>query len=165
MLASLLMMAAAAAACPVEQAEYRLRDQPATSLRFIARDTGPDWPSDLLARIDVAGSGHRYWWLPWDGGSDGRQHLASTRDPAAPGWASPNPDDGGTRTLGNVDYIATDADYRLLERVPRQGDAAPAHILLPDLGEALWYRRDPAHVADGDRVARQFFDFSRCAAR
>lgn len=49
MLASLLMMAAAAAACPVERAEYRLRDQPATSLRFIARDTAPDWPSGLRA--------------------------------------------------------------------------------------------------------------------
>ncbi len=165
MLTGLSMLAATAAACPVERAEYRLRDQPATSLRFIARDTGPDWPSGLLARIDVAGSGHRYWWLLWSGGSDGRQHLASTRDPATPGWIPPRPDDGGARPLGDVDYIAADADYRLLERMPKQGDAAPAHILLSDLDEALWYRRDPADAASGDRAVRQFFDFSGCAAR
>lgn len=166
MLTGLLMLAATAAACPVERAEYRLRDQPATSLRFIARDTGPDWPSGLLARIDVAGSGHRYWWLPWNGGSDGQQHLASTRDPDSPGWVPPGLDgDGKARPLGDVDYIATDAAYRVLESVPKQGEAAPAHSLLPGLDEALWYRRDAADAASGDRVVRQFFDFSGCTAR
>lgn len=161
----LWMLAMTVSACPAEQAGYRLRDAPGVTLQFVARDTGVEWPSNLLVRIDVAGSGHRYWWLPWNGGSDGRQHLASVRDPDGPGWVPPGMDDGKARPLGDVDYIATDAACRVLGNVPRQGEAAPAHILLPDLDEALWHRRNAADAASGDRVGRQFFDFSGCAGR
>ncbi|MEE7559737.1 hypothetical protein HH299_08520 [Xanthomonas sp. Kuri4-2] len=156
--ALVLVTTLAGPACPVERADYRLRGAPGTTLHFIARDT-PGWPSNLLARLDLAATGRSYWWLPWNGGSDGRQHLASVRPADRPGWSPPAPDDGQGRPLGDIDYLATDADYDVLDHVPVRGEPAPAHILLPDLDEALWYRNG---AEPRDHAPRQFFDLMSC---
>lgn len=154
-----LALALAAGHCPVERARYALRGDPALTARFVAVASGPAWPSQLALRLQSARSGRSDWFLPADGGSDARQLLASTTDPTVPGWRPPDPD-GGPRPLGDAEYIGTDAGYSLLDRVPRRGGEAPAHFLLPELRELLWYRAAPERR---EASARQFFDLVDCA--
>ncbi|WP_241093223.1 hypothetical protein [Xanthomonas bonasiae] len=153
-----LALALVASHCTVERARYALRDDPALTARFVAVESGLAWPAHLALRLQSARSGRAYWFLPADGGSDGRQMLASIADPTVPAWQAPDPD-GGARPLGDAEYIGTDADYTLLDRVPRRGDAAPAHFLVPELRELLWYRT-PSDQREGS--ARQFFDLVGC---
>jgi len=159
----LMMVAAVAslATCKVENAVYAQRTAPGLTARFVAADTGPFWPSGLALRMHVEATDRTYWWLPWNGGSGGQNHLASTSDVTAPDWAAPGPDDAGQRPLGDVRYIGVDASYRLLPAVPRRGEVAPAHFLIPDLREALWYRTPPDAR---DSEAGQFFDLVACRA-
>lgn len=157
LLAALL---ATIATCPVEHARYALRTTPTTVATFVKVETGPEWPAGLAFRIDAGQSGRSYWFLPWNGGSDGAQHLASTTDIRAPNWTPPSPD-GGPRPLGDLDYIATDASYGVLAAVPRRGQTAPAHILLPTLDDRL---RHPLGGQARDSLPRQFFDLIDCHA-
>lgn len=95
---------------------------------------------------------------PWNGGTNGQQNLASTTDVTAPDWKLPSVE-AGPRPLGDVSYLGMDAQYNVLQSVPKRGEPAPAHFLIPDLRSALWYRTAPDQ-RDGD--ARQFFDLVGC---
>jgi hypothetical protein len=154
MLIALVTATLFTAPCEIEHARYALRTMPAVTARFDPVPGDADWREGIALRIDFAATGRSYWWLPWNGGTDGRQHLASAPDPATPGWAPM-----AKRPLGDVDFLATGADYALLERVPRRGDIAPAHFLIPDLREAMWYRT-PQDKREG--TAKQFFDLVSC---
>lgn len=158
MLAALLI-SAAVTACPIDQARYALRTAPRVTAAFSKVDSGPDWPAGLAFSIDA--HGRRYWFLPWNGGTDGRQNVASTLDPTQPGWTPPNPD-GGPRPLGNFEYLGFDASYRLLSAAPRRGEQAPSHILLPHLDDGL---RHPPTGVERDSIPRQFFDLVACGPR
>jgi hypothetical protein len=114
-------------------------------------------------RIHIGTSGRTYWFLPWNGGTDDLQHLASTRDVDSADWRPPSPDDG-PRPLGDLDYIATDQTYRVLDHVPSRGEQAPAHILLPTLGDALWHRNFAVND-HRDSAPKQFFDLTACSPR
>lgn len=152
------LMLGLAASCVPEHARYVLREDPAVSARFLVVDTTPDWPSGLALRLHSTRTGRDYDFLPYPGGSDARLHLASTTDVTAPQWRAPDPD-GGPRPLGDIEYIGTDAGYLLSSKLPRRGEPAPAHFLLPDLREALWYR---AASDQREATARQFFDLAAC---
>ncbi|WP_369936290.1 hypothetical protein [Xanthomonas tesorieronis] len=154
-----LALALVAGHCTVDRARYALRGDPALTARFVVVESGAAWPTHLALRLQSARSGRAHWFLPADGGSDGRQLLASITDPTVSGWRPPDPD-GGPRPLGDAEYIGADADYTLLDRAPRRGDEAPVHFLLPELRELLWYRT-PADQRE--RSARQFFDKVGCS--
>ena len=149
----------AALFCKVDHARYVLRTSPNITAHFAPVDTGSDWPSRLAFRIHLGATGRTYWFLPWNGGTDGRQHLASTTDVDRPGWMPPSPD-GGPRPIGDTDYIATDASYGVLSSVPQRGAQAPAHILLPNLGDALWHQ--PTLLDPRETAPKQFFDLIGC---
>lgn len=155
-----LVLALAASQCTVEHARYALRHDPALTARFVAVDSGPDWPAHLALRLHSTRSGPDHWFLPADGGSDGHQTLVSIDDPTQPGWQPPAPD-GGDRPLGEAEYLGADAAYDLLDGVPRRGTPAPAHFLVPDLRQLLWYR---APAQQREPSARQFFDRVGCDA-
>ena len=156
---SLLALASAATStCPIEKAHYALRSQPSVTAEFRDVPTDQDWPAGLAMRLHIGASGRTYWWVPWNGGTSGGEHLASTTDVTQPGWRPPSPDDG-PRPLGDVDFIATDAAYSLWNHVPVRGGPAPAHFLIPNLSQALW-RGTPGDARDG--TARQFFDLVSC---
>ncbi|MDR6113661.1 MULTISPECIES: hypothetical protein [unclassified Sphingomonas] len=158
MLALAFFAFVAADHCRVENARYVLRHQPSVTAAFRPVDSGPEWPAGVAMAIRFGDSGRRLWWLPWNGGTDGRQHLASTTDVTRPGWHPPSPD-GGPRPLGDMAYVGTTATYDVIESVPRRGGAAPAHILLPGLGDAAWH----GDTGQRDRAATQFFDLVGCA--
>ena len=155
---ALLVAAMAGLSCPVDTAEYVLRGDPGVTASFRPVDSGPDWPSGLALWIRIARTGQDSWWLPWNGGTDDKQNLASTSDVMAPGWRPPSPD-GGPRPAGDIEYIGMNRDYDVADAVPRRGERAPAHFLLPHLGEALWYHGKPPHA---DRPGKRFFDLVAC---
>src|SRR5947209_683805 len=110
MVGLIALAAASTAQCPVEHAHYVLRNNPAVTAYFRDVDSGSDWPSRLALAVHDAGSGKTFWWLPWLGGTDGLQNVASTNDVTRSGWRPPNPD-GGPRPYGDRQYIGTDAAY------------------------------------------------------
>lgn len=120
-----------------------------------------DWPSHVAFRVHMGKTNRTYWFLPWPGGTDDLQHLASTTDVDAPDWKPPNPDDG-PRPLGDFDYIATDAQYNVIDGIPHRGGSAPAHILIPRLGDALWHQVAELNPRDG--APKQFFDLVHCSS-
>ena len=154
-------MAANPGTCKVEDAVYQQRSATSISARFVPVDPSADWPSGLAMKMHFGDSGRSYWWLPWNGGSNGRQHLASTTDVTAPGWKAPSPENGSQRPLGDVGYIGMDASYNVIKAVPRRGEIAPAHFHVPDLREALWYRTPPDRR---DADTGQFFDLVDCTS-
>ena len=149
----------AGTACKIENARYQQRFAPSITARFQDVESGRDWPSKVALLIHIDSTNHSYWWLPWAGGSDGEQNLASTTDVTAPGWHPPSLDDG-PRPLGNVNYMAMNAAYDVLGSMPQRGGPAPAHFFIHDLREALWYRT-PSDERDGD--SHQFFDLVSCS--
>ena len=158
-LIAVMALSPASKGCPAERAHYVMRGASGITAEFRAIDSGKDWPSNLVFAIHVRASGRSYWFLPWDGGTDYGQHLASTSDPARKDWIAPSPD-GGPRPLGDLDYIATDRRYNVIGAAPMRGVPAPAHILLPGLGDALWHGPKPE---SRDSVPKQFFDLMRCS--
>src|SRR3954470_4458059 len=111
-----LLAAASVMSCTNERARYALRTSPEVTAEFRPIESGDDWPARLAMRIHFAKSGRTYWFLPWSGGSDGLQHLASTTDVEAAGWRAPSAD-GGPRPLGDLDYIGVDGAYRVIENM------------------------------------------------
>ena len=138
--------------CYTENAHYVLRHDPGVSASFRPVDSGPDWPSRVALVVRSGRSGRISWWLPWSGGTDNLQHLASTTDIDARNWQPPNPD-GGPRPFGDREYVGTDAAYNILDDVPRRGKPAPAHMLIPDAGSSH----------DSVFGAKQFFDLVSCS--
>lgn len=147
-----VLAAAAMSQCPVEDAHYVLRHAPDVTAYFQPVDSSPDWPSGVALVIRSRKSGETSWWLPWRGGTDNFQHLASTTDVDARDWRPPNADDG-PRPFGNREYIGTDANYDVLDDVPHRGKPAPNHMLITDAGASH----------DSVFVAKQFFDLVSCS--
>lgn len=145
------LAAASMSACPVERAHYVLRHNPSVTAYFRKVDRGPDWPSGLALAVHHRGSGKTFWWLPWSGGTDGLQNVASTEDVTKSGWRPPNPD-AGPRPYGNRQYLGTDAAYNILSGWLRRGSIAPAHMLFPD----------SAGAHDTVFPTKQFFDLVTC---
>ncbi|AZR28064.1 hypothetical protein [Xanthomonas vasicola] len=78
-----LMMALAVSGCAVENARYTLRDDAGVQAEFHAVASGPQWRAQLALRVHSSHTGLDAWFLPWNGGSDGSQHLASSTDVTA----------------------------------------------------------------------------------
>lgn len=154
----LVMAATALLSCPAENARYVLRNAPEVTANFRAVDSGPDWPSGLALAVRFGKSGNVYWWLPWNGGTDNRQNVASTTDVTAPGWRPPNPD-GGPRPHGDTEYLGADADYNIINAVPHRGRPAPAHMLLANMGAVEFNHGAGTSAPD----TKQFFDLVSCA--
>ena len=146
------LVAVATAECPAARAHYVLRGRPDISAYFRAVESGKDWPSQLALAIGSSKTGKVTWWVPWQGGTDGRTNIASTTDVTRSGWRPPNPD-GGPRPLGDRQLLTLDAVYDIMEGVPQRGKAAPVHMLNPDAGSS----RDEVFPV------KQFFDFVGCS--
>ena len=151
---AVIAFATSLSSCRVDGARYSLRNAPDVTAEFRAVDSGREWPSGLALKVNFERSGRTYWFLPWNGGTDDLQHLASTTDVTAPGWRPPSPDDG-PRPLGDVEYIAMGPGFDVIDAAPRRGDAAPAHLLLPHLGDKTWH-------ANGDAAPKRLFDLIGC---
>jgi len=152
----LLLMAAAASSgsCPIERAHYALRADRSITAEFHPTQRNDDWPAGITFAVHVAKTAHNYWWLPWNGGTDGRQNIRLTRlrkGASSPLEMGPHAD---------LEFWTTDSSYRFLDGVPKAGGAAPAHIFVPLLNRALFYYSMPE--GNADNVPRAFFDLVSC---
>ena len=137
--------------CPVERAHYVLRRDPNVTAYFRRVDSGRDWPSGLALAVHHNSSGKTFWWLPWVGGTDGLQNVASTEDVTKKGWQPPSADDG-PRPYGDRQYLGTDAGYNIISDWLHRGTIAPAHMLFPN----------SAGSHDTVFPTKQFFDLVSC---
>ena len=149
----LMVLAAAALQCPVENAHYVLRHHPGTTASFRPVASSADWPGGLVLVVHSGAAGKTSWWLPAPGGTNNLQYLVSTTDVDTPGWQPPHPD-GGPRPEGYREYIGTDAAYDVIDDIPHRGTAAPAHILIPQAGSS-----------HDEIFAKQFFDLAGCSPK
>jgi hypothetical protein len=132
--------------------------------QFRDTDTGPNWPADVTLEIKInksdatraKESGRSYWFIPWEGGTSDLRHMASVKDVTARGWRPPDPDRAEDRPLGDLDYVGTDSRYNVIDRIPHRGGAAPAHMLLINLGDVL------KHRTGQQLLPQQFFDLISC---
>ena len=152
MIGFVLLAVGLVAQCPTQNAHYVLRHTPEISARFRPVDSGPNWPSNLAFEVYDHKLGKVSWWLPWLGGTDNLQNIASTTDVTVRGWQPPDPD-GGPRPQGNREYLGMDADYNVINDVPYRGKPAPVHILIPEAGSSH----------DQTFPAKQFFDLMSCS--
>ena len=149
-----LFAAAALPVCTIDHARYTLRDDPQVSLSFHVVVRNEDWWSQLAANIRLGVTGRSSWWLPTQNGSSDPRYFRWTAlrgsAEAAPGYAF---------DLKDLRYFAFDADYRMINKTPTKGDAAPAHILLADLRDAFYYFDDPATRSS---PPQSLFDLAGC---
>lgn len=150
MIAALWMTAAtgtAGAACPAEQAVYTMAEAPGFELSFPRVGHAPAVASDLYARLRIPvieGRPTQSLWFVFTV-SNGYQsiRLAPVTDPVAAGEDAPvylelDPDiEDATSPLTR--FLALDDALTVAEMPPATGSVAPAYILLPDIGTALWY--------------------------
>jgi hypothetical protein len=143
------------ATCPLDGALYQLRGAPGVTARFEARTPSADWVAKFGLSIRSAKTGATYFLLPYSGNGQGiTTHFASVMDLNAP----PDPDSAKGRPIGDLDYLAVDQSYRFDQSFHAEtGKHAPAHILIPELQEALWYRADKR-----EGVPMAFFDLVGC---
>jgi hypothetical protein len=146
-----LLLAASSALCPAENAEYRLHGSADVTARFYAVHKTPDWPGGLALRFHVARSGRSCWFLPWQGGTDGKTNLAWVRERDSPIQFQ------GQGT--DIEFFAMDQSDNIASEIPKLGSAAPARLLIPGLGNLAWQS-----TADQNRdsIRRAFFHFAVC---
>ena len=146
-----LLLASATSVCPIEKAQYQLRGDPMVTASFHPVPRSDDWRTGLALRVHVRKSGRSYWFLPWQGGTDGRINLAWVREKR-----SPIPYQGVRRDL---EFVTADKTYDIDAEIPALGKQAPAHMLIPDLGRLAWHATTNS---ERDNIARAFFDLSGC---
>lgn len=159
MIGLLALAAASAFSCSTEDVHYVLRYAPDVTAYFRKVDSGSDWPSGLALAIHFKQSGHTFWWLPSNGGTDNRQNIVSTTDVTASDWRPPSPD-GGPRPYGSIEYLGLNANYDIINDIPYRGKPAPAHMLVAYAGAAEFDHGAGNSVPD----TKQFFDAVSCSA-
>jgi hypothetical protein len=164
--------------CPAEQAVYRLQTEDGPlEIGFIPATNFISAASDLYLYLTTT---QRTYWFSFsvsNGYSGMTLHPVS--DPLAPSNAAKG---DGPRELLN-DYFAEDADavgaeiwsslrfYSLDEDLtflfepPLAGQAAPAYVMMPEIGLTLWYEPQALTedgTADRDSIPRGIFQLVEC---
>jgi hypothetical protein len=144
---SAMMLAAATTSCPAERAIYTMKEAPGVELRLPKIGPAVSVASDLYAELRLPADGGRtartIWFL--FAVSNGYQaiRLAPVTEPVVAGkdgvelLEDPGQDDSAL--AGLTRFLAFGDDLAAADGPPSSGQPAPAHILLPDIGLALWY--------------------------
>jgi len=152
------MGASATESCPVEHARYTMMDGSKFSAGFRAIPKTPDWLSDVAFFVH-SGETDRTFWFLFDAGSGRHIYMHSTTDATKPGWRPPAPD-GGERPLGQMLYLAANADLAFSLKLPASEQPAPTYVLLPDLPDVMWYRVPEPR----ESTPLAFFKLTGCAS-
>jgi hypothetical protein len=162
------------APCPVERAVYELRvpDDAVWRLGFVPARTMASMASDLYLRLTTP---QRDYWFTFSVAQGyGGISVFPVTDPydaAGPRnlLAEPygdNPDGASADEVGGwLRFLVLDADLDVAFDPPMRGDAAPPYLLLPEIGQGLWYAAssftdDPA--ADRDPMPVGLFKRGGC---
>jgi hypothetical protein len=160
-------LAAAAQACPIERARYRLRGAPGVTAGFTRQRFQINYASRLFVWVRTA-DGRRWWFSMNSPNGYGGVYLSPDVDPTKITEAdreagSPDPPPDPIQ----VDFDSFDSHYDHIDGPPQAGDAPPAHLFARGLGPLLWY--NPVGAANGDKSAKTasvpiaMFDIAGCA--
>lgn len=160
-------------ACPAERALYELRDtesEEVWKLRLVPAKNIAGIASDLYLKLVTP---HRGYWFTFSVSQGyGGISILPVSDPTV----EPGPRDlldgadGEARMEeigGFLRFLAFDETLQIANDPPNRGYEAPLHILLPELGQGLWYSApaftdDP--TADRDPMPRGLFRRVGCLA-
>lgn len=150
--ASILLSAAggapAAADCAVDGARYSLRDRPDFTATF-RREPGSASAHDLVFEVRSATTGRTFAFRINRGEGYGEATLSPVRG----------------RLAGPVELYTLNDDARFVDYFGEPEGPAPAQLLAPKLGPALWYQADQltgAANSERERMPRAFFDRVSC---
>ncbi|MEO9298956.1 hypothetical protein [Devosia alba] len=164
--------------CPADQAVYRLQtDDGPLEIGFIPATNFISAASDLYLYLTTT---QRTYWFSF---SVSNGYSGMTLHPVSDPVAASNGDNGDVpRELLN-DYFAEDADaveaeiwsslrfYSLEEDLtflfepPLSGQAAPAYVMMPEIGLTLWYEPQALtedSKVDRDSIPRGIFQLVEC---
>jgi len=146
-----------AAGCPAESAVYALRSANGPELSFIDnRQT--DREGDLVVRVRAHGATHWFW---LNQGSDfGSVMAARGPDPTDP---YEEPATWEARAGEITTFTLFTQQFDVIDRAPRTGDPAPAHIFAPDMGAALLSNAPRGEDGAFAILPVAMWDFARCA--
>ncbi|OJW69915.1 MAG: hypothetical protein BGO57_11695 [Sphingomonadales bacterium 63-6] len=168
----------AAASCPVERALYTLPAEGGDiHAAFIPARNWPSAASNLYLKLTTAQ--RDYWFsfaisngyggislLPVENPYDER---AQDSGPAStlPEAERPEDEEAQIELLAQLRFLSMDRDLNVAENPPSAGEEAPPYLMMPELGQALWYdaallTTDPA--AERDDMPRGVFRISTCLA-
>jgi len=161
--------------CPVERALYELHEPESDEvwrLGFVPARNMASIASDLYLRLTTP---QRDYWFTFSvsQGYGGISVLPITDPYVEPGptslLAPPYGDNQAGATSEDVGgwlrFLAFDAELGIADDPPVRGDEAPAHILLPELGQGLWYAASAFTsdaAADRDPMPRGLFARTGC---
>ena len=157
--------------CPAERALYELHDPESKDvwkLRLVPARNMASMASNLYLNLVTPQRG--YWFTFSVSQGYGGISILPVSDP----YIEPGPRDllegPGIEALmeevgGYLRFMAFDAALAIANDPPNRGDEAPLHILLPELGQGLWYSaaaftEDPA--AERDPMPRGLFTRKAC---
>lgn len=163
--------------CPAERAVYELRvpdSEEVWRLSLVPARTMASMASDLYLHLTTP---QRTYWFTFSVAQGyGGISVFPVTDPYAETGPKnllgapfgDNPDGASGEEVGNwLRFLLLDAELDVGFDPPMRGDAAPAYIFLPELGQGLWYAAaaftdDPA--ADRDPMPVGLFRHSACLA-
>ncbi|MFC4255001.1 hypothetical protein GRI97_06160 [Altererythrobacter xixiisoli] len=164
----------AAQDCTVERARYVLRvpdEEDQWQLAFIPARHMASPASDLYLRLTTPQ--RRYWFTLSVSQGYGGIAVLPVGEPVAGSdprdlAGSDGPGQGiDPEILATLRLLAFDRELHVANDPPRAGDPAPHAIMLPELGQTLWYSpgaltEDPA--AERDPMPRGLFRLAGCGA-
>ena len=155
--------------CPIERAHYRYTNGVGAADFIVMR--GMHGLSDLALHITVKdqdanpqiNQGSKPFWFLFNHGSARFTSLISTTNVLSPNWTNPESKSGGMSPLSDTpNFYAWGSDMKVLGDAPREGDAAPEVIFLPELANILYY----AIPSNGRLMINTgMFKFDHCAAK
>ena len=145
----------ASAPCSISGAAYSFPTKGGPLIRFMQISNPRNHFNDLYLRLEFKHPDRTYFFT-FDSGT-ARYVLLESVAPKEPNRVTDS-SDFLKGPLDTMHYIAADKALQFDERLPNSNTPAPAYILLPDLGERMWYsdynqRRD---------VPLAFFKLAKC---
>lgn len=144
----LALASMSAGSCPVAGAKYIDSDNPAVvaQARMAAHGAGE------TLYFTISDQARHTLWFTFDSGSalSSRRLISSKTDPGARNWKPQDPDTNEDRLLPDLRYFLFDARHRVVADSLHGESRAPAYIFVPDLGETLFYKREPGIFQTSD---------------
>ncbi len=142
--------------CQAQHAVYTLRSANGPELSFVDnRQT--ERPNDLVVRVAANGATHWFWINQGTGFA--AVNAARGPDPTDP-YAEPATWEA--RGADITSFTLFTSQFDVIDRAPRLGDPAPAHIFAPDMGAALLGSAPRTEDGAIAILPVAMWDFARC---
>lgn len=127
--------------CLAANANYHLRGRPEARMTLVAPPHALNAYSDLVAKVEFEGD--TYWFAFTSSLGFSRNYVGRTENP----FEAARREDAGTYAgqerqepeYSGSEYVGFDANFDVINEVPRSAAPAPTHILANGIASAIWY--------------------------